>query len=187
MSTEEHRGSHPNSRANLGGDKAQRASRRERRRMRKLKDRIVTVMEQKNIVELAKTAMQSPVLAGTGAFLIVSAVQSAVTASQAAGQPAHSGTPSNPLSVFLSVFEGGLSNALGPLGGLINTGVNVATGSGNLQGILSNLDFDALKLCILIYIASGGNLAGLLQSSSGLLGGLLNSSAGTIAAEAVVP
>lgn len=178
-----------------------------------LRRRALEIEQNKQLIELLKTIIQSPVWAGSIAFLGVHGLESAIkvsataqghkqitpgspmvgvgnTADQRAGQTNTTppGGPFNPFGQPASAFKGidlgflqeWAKALIGAYTGFIFTGGNVvgaglgATGNvGNLFDLFKNLDFAALKLVILIYIASGGNLPGLLQQSSGVLGDML--------------
>jgi hypothetical protein len=90
------------------------------------------------------------------------------------------GTPGNVLSGFLSFFSGLQkmnaqveSNVAGAVSGAAGSTLSaIESAAGALGGLLTG-DFDALKLAIILYVASGGNLAGLLTSAGGLLSGIV--------------
>lgn len=102
--------------------------------------------------DLIKTALTSPVLAGTIAYIGVNALQSggnALSSNKETDDKIH--------GFIADLFTGALGN-----GELL----------GSAGNFLKNLSYDSLRIVILIYIASGGNLAGLLSSTPGFLSGM---------------
>jgi hypothetical protein len=183
----------------------------------------------KEWIDLAKAVLASPVMSGTAAFFLVSAVQALTTqlSTATAAAPSSSSTSqantaltqaqTNPtvkvvesyFNQFLNLLPGGLGSlfssglqlggispsSLGITGSAAGTVQSTASGFLSLLGAGGSLDYFALKIAIIVYIASGGNLAGLLSSAgtsfSGVLGGLtggltsmLGGTAGTAAAGA---
>jgi hypothetical protein len=136
--------------------------------------------------DLARGVLASPVAAGTVSYLAVLAIEqiskkiaaAEMTLATPPGSPP--ATPPAPPSILQSL-EKDLSGLL--TGAITGTGSVVSSISGTSQAILGALsgpmggllqialsgtatDLTALKIAILLYIASGGNLAGLLSSSS---------------------
>lgn len=156
-----------------------RRAKRQRNREFKLRQRAMKLLENEKIYDLAKTAMQSPVLAGTGAFLLVHTIESAsksgaLTSSIVKQQGQQPQQAQSWFSLFWSIF----SNLAIPgtaIPGTGAAGLSISGAATTLTDALKNLDFSALKLVILIYIASGGNLPGLLQQSGGILTDALKS------------
>lgn len=176
------------------------ASVKVRRAQLRLQKKALSIEEKRGMIELTKTALQSPVLAGTAAFLTVhwleGASHAAAAAAAATGSPVGNtadqraaGQPPSGMS-FLQAAGGDWLKALGaffaagkgstfvlgaapgtPAGNLLGGAANAA--GGTLFDLFKNLDYAALKTVILLYIASGGNLAGLLQSSGGVVEGLI--------------
>ena len=176
------------------------ASVKVRRTQLRLQKKALQIQSAAQQGELLKTALQSPVLAGTMAFLGVHFLETVVLAAaskpkQAVGNTADQKAASlgskstfNFLGVLINpqTVLGQLEAAIqGGTGSLAQGG---SAGGVDLASIFTRLDFEALKLVILIYIASGGNLAGLLQSASGqaAIGGFL-SKVGATTAISVIP
>lgn len=147
--------------------------------------------------EIIKTALQSPVMSGTIAFLGVHFLENSIKAGalakstpspsgntvdqrigQTNTQPPNLGSPLAWWTWFTSLIGGFTpfgAQGGAALGNLASTAIGGVPNAANLFDIFKNLDFAALKAAILLYIASGGNLAGLLQSSGGLIGGFIKS------------
>jgi hypothetical protein len=190
------------------GVKGSRAARLARRAELRLRKKALKVAADAQTAGLIKTALQSPVISGTVAYLGVSAIQSLITAyvaekassATSSGPGPHGGNITGqgglggtmpaaqslpPAQEFLVTFLG----LLGPVSPLLSLlGVNpIGAAQGNavqaaaqnsgltLSALMGNADFTALKVSILLYIASGGNLAGLLTSTGGLISSLVSS------------
>lgn len=165
---------------------------------RRLKKKELAIQERAELFGLMRAGMSSPVLAGTAAFLGVHFIETLTKASVAASDSAPSGlapgggqgpplpsgyvqptqqvgstklTTSNFMYIFGHLFTGILGqNAQGQgVAQQAISGLGTAAAA-DLGAIFKNLDFSALKMVILIYIATGGNLAGLLASQGGISG-----------------
>jgi hypothetical protein len=125
-------------------------------------------------IDILKSILASPVASGTLVYLIVITLEKAQQSTSAPKTKISSGNIATSLgqeiqSVFGGVLTGGasasaISEALtGPFGGL-------------LQIVVSSTSFDltALKAAIILYIASGGNLPGILQSSSSAITSIMS-------------
>jgi hypothetical protein len=117
---------------------------------------------EKLLFETIRNFVSTPVGSGILAYLAVSAIEQLVAPPKVAAQdPTKNPTVNavyNYAQSVIGIYEKVLP--LGQLGGLLGN-----TLSGNLSA-----DFTALKIAIIVYIASGGNLAGLLSSGTNLLG-----------------
>jgi hypothetical protein len=118
-------------------------------------------------LELAKAAIAQPVISGSLAYFAVGAVEGIInTAKNATTTPA----PQQSLGSLLSSLLSGWN----PISGIAGPGSdlnNIVTG--DLGTLLAAADLEALKVAIILYIATGGNLVGLLQSSGGAFSGLM--------------
>lgn len=116
------------------------------------------------ILKTFQTAMLSPVVAGSTMYLVVAGLEmltnSYYQTQQTQKQKDFNSDVSSVLNLITASLPPGLSQAFG-------FGATAATGGGT--GNPLTIDFYALKGVILVYIASGGNLAGLLGSVSGFL------------------
>lgn len=122
----------------------------------------VTTVE---IIKLLGASMTSPVVAGTGSYLLVALLEmltnSYYASTATAQQRKMNSDVSNVINLITSSLPPGLSQAFG-----LGAGLSQSQLAG---GNPLTVDFYALKGVILVYIASGGNLAGLLGSVSGFL------------------
>jgi hypothetical protein len=106
-------------------------------------------------LEWARTVhalVTNPAVAGTIAYGIVDGFDALAKLANASKKAPNS---LNPIDVFTKTFQTGLQNTLGPLGSLIGGGLTGANLVGN----------DLLKGAILIYIATGGNITGVLTTA----------------------
>lgn len=170
----------------------------------KFAKKMAKLTEHEKWIPLAQTALSSPVIAGTAAFFLVSAVeklQSSIQSAQQttstppnpANQPVGYGTPIQPLVQLENFFASITFGLVKPIGtpnqvkmgaaGAIETGLQNNPINALAAFFGGNFDYTALKAAILLYIASGGNLAGLLSSTGGILSSLLKPAA--VAAEAI--
>lgn len=132
--------------------------------------------ETAQLLGLLEKMIQSPVLAGVLAYGLVSAGEkiaaylprsTAATSKTSQVNTALTQAQSNPVvsavesyaNEFFKLLPGGLGQLFGAT--LSSQGINPS--SLGLSSI-STSEFSALKLAIIAYIASGGNLAGLLSS-----------------------
>lgn len=128
---------------------------------KRLRKKELAIQERAQLLDLARSAFASPVISGVVAYGIVSVVEKLFEKTQTtapAGQP----TPQqNELRALLKGLSQFLPTNWNPIGGAVTSTEAVSA--------LAGIDFIALKGAIIIYIASGGNLAGLLASGSNLL------------------
>lgn len=160
---------------------------------------------QEHWFDLAKTALTSPVIAGVASYGAVMAAeqlsnlifQFPLTSSAPAmpkTETAQAKSTQNILNILAQSLPPGLGDIFafgsqqtfkliygqpGQISGQLGEFVKTAGGINPF-----NLDFVALKAVILLYIASGGNLAGLLTSGGGLISSLLKAAP---AAAAIAP
>lgn len=144
----------------------------------KLGRKALRLEEKKQWLQLLQNALASPVLSGVAAYFIVDIVEKAVVA---LSTPSSTTTQKTPQQQALSSFWGNFQKVFG-------TEMNVffnqfglgAIASGTTNSLFAGtLDYTALKAVILVYIASGGNLAGLLSSGGNIISNLLSAGAVT--------
>ena len=117
------------------------------------------------LIKVLQVALSSPVISGTIAYGAVAIVENLVKQSSPSQQQQQSTQTTNDL---LKTLANLLPTNWNPLQAL-------ASGANALGDL--GIDFIALKTAIILYIASGGNLAGLLTSSGNVLSTLLKSGA----------
>jgi len=117
---------------------------------------------EEGVFKLLTAAVSSPVLAGVIAFGAVVAVEKLIPPPVNSGSSGQTQTSNAILQTIESFIPG--FNTWNPIQGVLS-GAQAITDLG--------LDFLALKTAIILYIASGGNLAGLLTSGGGLVSNLL--------------
>ena len=144
-----------------------RALRNRRAELRAVK-RQQQIEKEKNVFELVKAAMQSPVLSGVLAFFMVSGIESLQSKASTISTTTVStaSTPKGIWGSFASDFEKFFNISAKNL----IPGVAIIESITSNSNTLANVDYTALKAVILVYIASGGNLAGLLASGQNFLG-----------------
>lgn len=118
-----------------------------RAELRLLKKQL-SLMDKQQAVDMMKILLSSPAIQGLIAFGLIETIKIA-TAPKKPDQ-----TLTNPLDVFKQVFGSGLENALGPLGSLI-LGITGVQPTGQIG-------WDVLEGAVVVYVATGGNLTGLI-------------------------
>lgn len=138
-------------------------------------------LTESNVMDLLKGALTQPVIVGLIGYATVnqmptlfSAIGKSSSSSSTTGTAGSSGTSTvlnvtgNPIIDFFSglvssLLTGGKATTTGNVGG---TGIG---GTGIGYNIVSDIEIAALKGALLLYIASGGNLAGVLTAAGGPL------------------
>jgi len=132
-------------RASVIANKAKRAELR-------LRKKALNIEQEAQFMRLLEAGMKSPVIAGTIAFFVVSAVEAGTNVVKGLNGEDTSTDKKATGKNLITWIEGNF---------------NPLAGTENLITALQGLDFTALKAAIIAYIASGGNLAGLLTSVGG--------------------
>jgi hypothetical protein len=139
---------------------------RTRRQELSFRKKLAKLEEKKELISLLKSALASPVISGLVAYDIVllqEKLMSQVPQGSGGTNSPSTASSSNPIASFLETFAKDF---------LVGTGILTQSTVNTISSLTSTpyaLDFTALKTVILVYIASGGNLPGILQSSSSLL------------------
>jgi hypothetical protein len=122
---------------------------------------------EEHYIEAFLKGLASPVVAGVSMYLLLMLLErltnSVYSANQSAAQQNAQNQTTNILNLITSSLPPGISQAFG-----FGASIGAATGSPNPFA----LDFVALKAAVIIYITTGGNIAGLLGTATNLFGAL---------------
>lgn len=119
------------------------------------------------ILHTFQAAMQSPIVAGTVSYLGVAGLEMLTNSYYSTTQTMQQKQANKDVSSIINLIGSALPPGLSQAFSFGGTFANSAATSNNPLTV----DFYALKGAILVYIATGGNLAGLLGSVSGFFKG----------------
>ena len=153
----------------LRGSKLAKKAKKE---LRKMMSRELDIKDRQMWVDLVRSAAANPAVAGTVMYFVVLGVEGAMHAYAQANSPAQKAAAAankDYLGAILDAFLSGFWLSFGHSTGVADVVTAGQSINRSIDDILKGLDLAALKLALILYIASGGNLAGILQSGGSLL------------------